>query len=33
MIFCQGHTLTANYLPRELHHEVKQTITPPHKET
>jgi two-component system response regulator AtoC len=27
MIFCQGHTLTANYLPRELHQEVTQPIT------
>jgi two-component system response regulator AtoC len=27
MIFCQGHTLKANYLPRELHQEVTQPIT------
>ena len=27
MIFCQGHTLTANYLPRELHQDVTQPIT------
>ena len=26
MIFCQEHTLTANYLPRELHQEVKQML-------
>jgi two-component system response regulator AtoC len=25
MIFCSGQLLTANYLPRELHDEVKQT--------
>jgi two-component system response regulator AtoC len=27
MIFCSGHTLTANYLPRELHDEIKQMTT------
>lgn len=27
MIFCQGRTLTANYLPRELHEQAKQTTT------
>jgi len=27
MIFCQGRTLTANYLPRELHDQAKQTTT------
>jgi len=27
MIFCQGRTLTAGYLPRELRDEVKQTTT------
>ncbi|HEY6085810.1 MAG TPA: sigma-54 dependent transcriptional regulator [Nitrospira sp.] len=27
MIFCQGRTLTSNYLPRELHDQVKQTAT------
>ncbi|NOT21431.1 MAG: sigma-54-dependent Fis family transcriptional regulator [Nitrospiraceae bacterium] len=26
MIFCQGRTLTAHYLPLEIHHEAKQTI-------
>jgi two-component system response regulator AtoC len=26
MIFCQGQTLTAHYLPFEIHHEAKQTI-------
>lgn len=27
MIFCSGQTLTANYLPRELHEAVKQVAT------
>jgi two-component system response regulator AtoC len=27
MIFCSGQTLTANYLPRELHEHVGQTAT------
>ncbi|MBA5867221.1 MAG: response regulator [Nitrospira sp. CR1.3] len=27
MIFCQGRTLTAGYLPRELRDQIKQTIT------
>ena len=26
MMFCQEHTLTANYLPRELLQEVKQML-------
>ena len=25
-MLCQGHTLTANSLPRELHQEVKQML-------
>ena len=27
MIFCSGQTLTANYLPRELHESVKHVAT------